>query len=80
VLDDPCRVTRSDGAHTFEITTASKIYHLMADSQSLMEEWVRVLQNVVQRNALKLLLSREDLKPTLQVSRIVGGLKAAFCL
>jgi HSP90 family molecular chaperone len=52
----------------------------MADSQSLMEEWVRVLQNVVQRNALKLLLSREDLKPTLQVSRIVGGLKAAFCL
>jgi hypothetical protein len=31
-----------------------------------MEEWVRVLQNVVQRNALKLLLSREDQKVTLQ--------------
>ena len=31
-----------------------------------MEEWVRVLQNVVQRNALKLLLSQEDQKPTVQ--------------
>ena len=28
---------------------------------------VRVLQNVVQRNALRLLLSRQDQKPTLQV-------------
>lgn len=32
-----------------------------------MDEWVRVLQNVVQRNALKLLLGRDDHKPTLQV-------------
>ena len=31
-----------------------------------MEDWVRVLQNVVQRNALKLLLSQEDQKPTAQ--------------
>jgi len=67
VLEDTCRVSRSDGANTFEITTASKTYYLTADSQPLMEEWVRVLQNVVQRNALKLLLSREDHKPTLQV-------------
>ena len=67
VLEDTCRVSRSDGANTFEITTSSKTYYLTADSQPLMEEWVRVLQNVVQRNALKLLLSREDHKPTLQV-------------
>ena len=31
-----------------------------------MEDWVRVLQNVVQRNALKLLLSQEDHKPSVQ--------------
>jgi len=32
-----------------------------------MEDWVRVLQNVVQRNALRLLLSKEDgISPTLQ--------------
>ena len=42
------------------------MYYLTADSQPIVEEWVRVLQNVVQRNALRLLLSRQDQKPTLQ--------------
>ena len=42
------------------------MYYLTADSQPLVEEWVRVLQNVVQRNALRLLLSRQDQAPTLQ--------------
>jgi hypothetical protein len=67
ILDEKCRVSRADGANTFEIATESKTYYLTADSQPLMEDWVRVLQNVVQRNALKLLLSREDgISPTLQ--------------
>ena len=61
-------MSRADGANTFEIATECKTYYLTADSQPLMEDWVRVLQNVVQRNALKLLLSREDgISPTLQV-------------
>ena len=68
ILDEKCQVSRADGANTFEIATESKTYYLTADSQPLMEDWVRVLQNVVQRNALKLLLSREDgVAPTLQV-------------
>ena len=68
ILDEKCRVSRADGANTFEIATENKTYYLTADSQPLMEDWVRVLQNVVQRNALKLLLSREDgISPTLQV-------------
>ena len=39
-----------------------KTYHLMADTAPLMEDWVRVLQAVVQRNALQTLLKkyRED--------------------
>ena len=48
-----------------------KTYYLTADSQPIMEEWVRVLQNVVQRNALKLLLSQEDQKPTVQVFNLL---------
>ena len=69
VLDDKCRVSRADGSNTFEIATESKTYYFTADTQPIMEEWVRVLQNVVQRNALKLLLSREDgTPPTLQAS------------
>ena len=66
VLNESCRVSRADGSNTFEIATGTKNYYLTADSQPIMEEWVRVLQNVVQRNALRLLLSREDQKPTLQ--------------
>lgn len=31
-----------------------------------MEEWLRVLQNVQRRNATRLLLSKEEQKPTLQ--------------
>ena len=71
VLNESCRVSRADGSNTFEIATGvgpgCKTYYLTADSQPIMEEWVRVLQNVVQRNALKLLLSQEDHKPTVQV-------------
>lgn len=71
VLDESCRISRAEGSNTFEIATkiggaAGKTYYLTADSQSLMEDWVRVLQNVVQRNALKLLLTQEDQKPSVQ--------------
>jgi len=65
-LHESCRVSRAEGSNTFEIATNGKNYYLTADSQPIVEEWVRVLQNVVQRNALRLLLSRQDQKPTLQ--------------
>ena len=65
-LHESCRVSRAEGSNTFEIATSGKMYYLTADSQPLVEEWVRVLQNVVQRNALRLLLSRQDQAPTLQ--------------
>ena len=66
-LDDSCRISKADGANTFEIATGgtdgsgkgkikSRSYYLTADTQPVMEDWVRVLQNVVQRNALQLLL------------------------
>lgn len=31
-----------------------------------MEDWVKILQNVQRRNATKLLLSREENKPSIQ--------------
>ncbi|KAL0266885.1 UNVERIFIED_CONTAM: hypothetical protein PYX00_009315 [Menopon gallinae] len=66
VLDESCRITRADGAATFEINNGRKTYYLTADSIVHMEEWLRVLQNVQRRNATKLLLSKEEQKPTLQ--------------
>ncbi|CAD6219313.1 GSCOCG00004909001-RA-CDS [Cotesia congregata] len=66
ILDDVCRINRADGAATFEISTGKKTYYLTADCIATMEDWIRVLQNVQRRNATKLLLSREDNKPTIQ--------------
>lgn len=65
-LDDNCRVLRADGAATFEISTAKKTYYLTADSGPAVDEWVRLLQNVVRRNTSRLLVARDDQKPTLQ--------------
>ncbi|KAB7506302.1 Uncharacterized protein Anas_04819 [Armadillidium nasatum] len=65
-LDHGCSVARSEGAHTFEVNTGKKVYYLTADNTTLVEEWVRVLQNVLRRNATRLLLSKEDNKPTIQ--------------
>lgn len=74
VLDDGCRVARADGAATFEIATLKKTYYLStaADSSATVDEWVRLLQNVVdRRQAARLqqlmLAGRDDEhKPTLQ--------------
>ncbi|GFY66838.1 uncharacterized protein CG43867 [Trichonephila inaurata madagascariensis] len=63
ILDNVCRVNRAEGAATFEISTGKRIYYLTADSINMMEEWIKVLQNVLRRNATKLLLTKDD-KPT----------------
>lgn len=75
LLDEHCRITKADGASTFEIDTGKKIYYLTADSMATMDDWIRVLQNVQRRNAAKLLLSRDDQKPTVQgwVTKVKNG-------
>uniref|UniRef100_T1J612 PH domain-containing protein n=1 Tax=Strigamia maritima TaxID=126957 RepID=T1J612_STRMM len=65
-LDEVCRVTRAEGSATFEISTGKKTYYLTAESTATMEEWVRVLQNVLRRIATKLLFSSEENKPAIQ--------------
>ncbi|KAG8249420.1 Pleckstrin y domain-containing H member 2 [Homalodisca vitripennis] len=82
-IDDQCRITRADGAVTFEITTGKKTYYLTADSIAATEDWVRVLQNVQRRNATKLLLSKEQNKPTLQgwLTKVRNGhAKKCWCV
>ncbi len=92
ILDEDCRVTRtSDGSNTFELASAAsaaeskakKTFYLSADSAPLAEEWVRTLQNVVQRKALRLLLSREDQRATLTgwLSKVKHGhTKRVWCV
>ncbi|XP_016949428.1 uncharacterized protein CG43867 isoform X6 [Drosophila biarmipes] len=74
-LDEACRINRAEGASTFEIDTGKKVYYLTADSHTTMDDWIRVLQNVQRKNATKLLLSRDDQKPTVQgwVTKVKNG-------
>ncbi|XP_074111374.1 uncharacterized protein CG43867 isoform X3 [Cotesia typhae] len=83
ILDDVCRINRAEGAATFEISTGKKTYYLTADCIATMEDWIRVLQNVQRRNATKLLLSREDNKPTIQgwLTKVKNGhAKKCWCV
>ena len=84
ILDDSCRVWRADGAATFEISVSKKTYYLTADSSATVEEWVRILQNVVRRNTTRILLGRvEDQKPTLEgwlVKVKHGHSKRCWCI
>ncbi|XP_075155632.1 uncharacterized protein CG43867 isoform X3 [Haematobia irritans] len=83
MLDEACRINKAEGASTFEIDTGKKVYYLTADSNATMDDWIRVLQNVQRRNATKLLLSREDQKPTLQgwVTKVKNGhAKKCWCV
>lgn len=77
------RINRAEGAATFEISTGKKTYYLTADCIATMEDWIRVLQNVQRRNATKLLLSREDNKPTIQgwLTKVKNGhAKKCYCV
>lgn len=83
ILDEICRITRADGAATFEISTGKKVYYLTADSIATMEDWIRILQNVQRRNATKLLLSKEDNKPSVQgwLTKVKNGhAKKCWCV
>ncbi|XP_017852131.1 uncharacterized protein CG43867 isoform X3 [Drosophila busckii] len=83
LLDEACRINRAEGASTFEIDTGKKVYYLTADSHATMDDWIRVLQNVQRRNATKLLLSRDDQKPTVQgwVTKVKNGhAKKCWCV
>lgn len=43
-LGEACKISRNEGAATFEIFTGTKTYYLTADSNATMEDWIRVLQ------------------------------------
>ncbi|XP_076257241.1 uncharacterized protein CG43867 isoform X4 [Rhynchophorus ferrugineus] len=83
VLDEVCKITRAEGSNTFEIDTGKKTYYLTADTITAMEDWVRILQNVQRRNATKILLSKEENKPSVQgwLTKVKNGhAKKCWCV
>ncbi|XP_072769846.1 pleckstrin homology domain-containing family H member 1 [Nerophis lumbriciformis] len=50
-LNSSCRILRGEGAHTFQLLTEKKTFYLTADSPNILEEWIRVLQNILKVQA-----------------------------
>ncbi|XP_077418755.1 pleckstrin homology domain-containing family H member 1 isoform X2 [Vanacampus margaritifer] len=50
-LNSSCRIVRGEGAQTFQLITETKTFYLTADSPNILEEWIRVLQNVLKVQA-----------------------------
>ncbi|XP_061752235.1 pleckstrin homology domain-containing family H member 1 isoform X2 [Nerophis ophidion] len=50
-LNPSCRILRGEGAHTFQLLTEKKTFYLTADSPNILEDWIRVLQNILKVQA-----------------------------
>ncbi|KAH0620714.1 hypothetical protein JD844_021414 [Phrynosoma platyrhinos] len=46
-LNSSCQIVRGEGSHTFQLITEKRTYFLTADSPNILEEWIRVLQNIL---------------------------------
>ncbi|KAM8833831.1 pleckstrin homology domain-containing family H member 1 [Synchiropus picturatus] len=46
-LNSSCRIVRGEGAQTFQLITEKRTFYLTADSPNILEEWIRVLQNIL---------------------------------
>ncbi|XP_063764073.1 pleckstrin homology domain-containing family H member 1 isoform X2 [Eleginops maclovinus] len=50
-LNSSCNIIRGEGAQTFQLITEKKTFYLTADSPNILEEWIRVLQNILRVQA-----------------------------
>ncbi|XP_041122744.1 pleckstrin homology domain-containing family H member 1 [Polyodon spathula] len=65
-LSSSCRIARGEGAQTFQLITEKKTYYLTADSPNILEEWIRVLQNILKVQAASLVVTETTAKPTVR--------------
>ncbi|XP_062927383.1 pleckstrin homology domain-containing family H member 1-like [Mobula hypostoma] len=65
-LGSSCRIVRGEGAQTFQLVTESRTYYLTADSPNILEEWIRVLQNILKVQLASPPGSRAEWKPTVR--------------
>ncbi|KAJ3613240.1 hypothetical protein NHX12_019490 [Muraenolepis orangiensis] len=63
-LTSSCRIARGEGAQTFQLVTEKKTFYLTADSPNILEEWIRVLQNILKVQASGPVTTETAFKPT----------------
>ncbi|XP_068135812.1 pleckstrin homology domain-containing family H member 2 [Hyperolius riggenbachi] len=65
-LNSSSHIVRGDGKQTVQLVTEKRTYYLTADSPNILDEWVRVLQNVLRVQAASMLFTQPDVKPTVK--------------
>ncbi|KAG3267393.1 pleckstrin homology domain-containing family H member 2 isoform X2 [Ictidomys tridecemlineatus] len=65
-LSASCSILRGDNKQTVQLTTEKHTYYLTADSPNILEEWIKVLQNVLRIQAANPLFLQPEGKPTMK--------------
>lgn len=65
-LNSTSHIVRGDGKQTVQLVTEKRTYYLTADSPNILDEWVRVLQNVLRVQTASVLFTQPDVKPTVK--------------
>ncbi|XP_041420212.1 pleckstrin homology domain-containing family H member 2 isoform X2 [Xenopus laevis] len=65
-LNSSSHILKGDGKQTVQLVTEKRTYYLTADSPNILDEWVRVLQNVLKVQAASVLFTQPDVKPTVK--------------
>ncbi|XP_023807199.1 pleckstrin homology domain-containing family H member 1 isoform X2 [Oryzias latipes] len=65
-LNSSCGLVHGEGAKTFQLITEKKSYFLTADSPNILEEWIRVLQNILKVQACSPVSTATGGKPTMR--------------
>uniref|UniRef100_A0A669P657 Pleckstrin homology, MyTH4 and FERM domain containing H2 n=1 Tax=Phasianus colchicus TaxID=9054 RepID=A0A669P657_PHACC len=65
-LNASSHIERGDGKQTIQLTTEKRTYYLTADSPNILEEWIKVLQNVLKIQAASPLFIQPEIKPTMK--------------
>ncbi|XP_076415005.1 pleckstrin homology domain-containing family H member 2 isoform X5 [Peromyscus maniculatus bairdii] len=63
-LSASCSIVKGDNKQTVQLTTEKHTYYLTADSPNILEEWIKVLQNVLRVQAANPLCLQPEGKPT----------------
>ncbi|XP_062973619.1 pleckstrin homology domain-containing family H member 1 isoform X2 [Elgaria multicarinata webbii] len=66
-LNSSCQIIRGEGSQTFQLITEKRTYFLTADSPNILEEWIRVLQNILKvQETSPTEVPLRDAKPTVK--------------
>ncbi|XP_061481371.1 pleckstrin homology domain-containing family H member 2 isoform X2 [Rhineura floridana] len=82
-LSASSRIVRGDGKQTVQLTTEKRTYYLTADSPNILEEWIKVLQNVLKVQAASPLFIQPEVKPVMKglLTKVKHGYsKRVWCM